>query len=156
MSTPDVPGSRTGDRTVINAGRLWAGGAATACVAALVAVIGVLLFGSVFDIKLAQPPLLLTITNSLALNYAITAFVAGLLATGLGHLLAATTPRPRMFFGWIVGLATVATVVVPFASDATMAGKVGTALINLVIGIAIGSLVNGVLTRTVVRQYAQR
>jgi hypothetical protein len=149
MSTSGIPDPAAGGRTVIVSSRLWAGGAATACVAALVAAIGVLLFSSVLDIRIVQPPLLLTITDSLAVNYAATAFVAALLATALAHLLAATTPRPRMFFGWIIGLATVATMVVPFAADASMAGKVSTAVINMVVGIAIATLLTGILSRTV-------
>jgi hypothetical protein len=151
MSTSGIPDSAAGGRTVIVGSRLWAGGVATACVAALVAAIGVLLFSSVLDIRIVQPPLLLTITDSLAVNYATTAFVAALLATALAHLLAATTPRPRMFFGWIVGLATVATMVVPFAADASVAGKVSTAVINMVVGIAIATLLTGILSRTVVQ-----
>jgi hypothetical protein len=107
MSISGTSDSGPSGRTVIDSRRLWAGGAATAGVAALVAAIGVLLCSSVFDIKLVQPPLLLTITNSLAVNYAVTAFVAALVATGLAHLLSATTPRPRAFFNRIVGLATV-------------------------------------------------
>jgi hypothetical protein len=135
----------------ILAGRLWAGGAATACVAALVAAVGVLLFDAVLDVKLVQPPLLLTPTGSLAFNYALTAFVAALLSTALAHLLVMTTPRPRLFLGWIIGLVTVAAMVVPFATNGTLAGKVCTAGINLAVGIAIGSLLSGVLSRTVVR-----
>jgi hypothetical protein len=149
MASSRAPGSTAGGRPVIVAGRLWAGGAATACVAALVAAIGVLLFSSVLDVRLVQPPLLLTVTDSLAVNYALTAFVAALLATALAHVLAATTPRPRVFFGWIVGLVTVATMVVPFAAEASTAGKVCTAFINMVIGIAIGTSLTAVLTRTV-------
>ena len=76
------------------AGRLWAGGAATACVAALVAAVGVLFFSYVFDVELVGTALLLPITDSLALNYAATAFLLGLAATGLAHLLSLTTPRP--------------------------------------------------------------
>jgi uncharacterized protein DUF6069 len=149
MSSANVPGRATGSGTAIVAGRLWAGGAATACVAALVAAVGVLLFSSVLDVKLVPPPLLLTPTGSLALNWALTAFVAALVATGLAHLLSATTPRPRLFLGWIIGLATVAAMVVPFAADASTAGKVCTAAINLLVGIAIASLLTGVLSRTV-------
>jgi hypothetical protein len=151
MSTSGPPHPASGNGTVIVTSRLWAGGAATACVAALVAAIGVLLFSSVLDVRLVQHPLLLTITDSLALNYAITAFVAALVATGVAHLLVATTPRPRLFFGWIIGLATVAAMVVPFAADASMASKVSTAVINMVVGIAIGTLLTGVLSRTVIR-----
>lgn len=149
MSTSGVPRPAGDSAVAIAAGRLWAGGVATACVAALVAAVGVLLFNSVFDLRLVPPPLLLTLTGSLAVNWAITAFVAALAATGIGHLLSATTPRPRLFLGWIIGLATVAAMVVPFAADATMASKVSTAVINLAVGIAIGSLLTGVLSRTV-------
>jgi hypothetical protein len=151
MSTSGAPRPAGGYGTVIDSRRLWAGGAATACVAALVALIGVLLFNSVLDVKLVQHPLLLTLTGSLAVNYAVTAFVAALVATGIAHLLTATTPRPRLFFGWIVGLATVAAMVVPFAAEASTASKVSTAVINMVVGIAIGSLLTGVLSRTVIR-----
>jgi hypothetical protein len=149
MSVTGVPRPGEGG-TVIVAGRLWAGGAATGCVAALVAAVGVLLFSSVLGVKLVQPPLLLTITGSLALNFALTAFVAALVATGLAHLLSATTPRPRLFLGWIIGLSTVAAMVAPFAANAETASKVSTAVINMVVGIAIGTLLAGVLSRTVV------
>ena len=150
MSTSGVPQPARDSGMTIAVGRLWAGGVATACVAALVAAVGVLLFSSVLNVRLVQPPLLLTLTDSLAVNWALTAFVAALLATAIAHLLSATTPRPRLFLGWIIGLATVAAMVVPFAADATMAGKVSTAVINLAVGVAIGSLLTGVLSRTVV------
>jgi hypothetical protein len=39
--------------------------------------------------------------------------------------------------------------VVPFAADASMAGKVSTAVINMVAGIAIATLLTGILSRTV-------
>ena len=60
------------------------------------------------------------------------------------------TPRPRVFFGWIVALVTVASMVPPFASSAPMASKVSTAAINLAVGVAIGTLLTAVLSRTVV------
>jgi hypothetical protein len=154
MSRSGVPDAVAGGRVVVAAGRLWAGGVATACVAALVAAVGVL-FSSVMDIKLVRLPVLMEITDSLALNYAATAFVFALAATGLAHLLTVTTPRPSVFFGWIVGLVTVAMMVMPFAFDASTASKVSTALINMIIGIAIGSLLSAVLVRTVLVNAAQ-
>src|SRR5690242_705336 len=122
---PGQPGSR--DVTVV-AGRLWAGGVATGCVAALVAAVGVLLCSAVLDIRLV-PVLVVPLTDSLAANYAITAFVLALAATGVAHLLSLTTPRPRVFFHWIVGLVTVAAMVTPFATDGSLASKISTALI---------------------------
>jgi hypothetical protein len=116
-----------------------------------VAAVGVLLFTFVFDVELVGTDLIPSlITDSLALNYAVAAFVSGLAATGLAHLLSLTTPRPRSFFTWIVGLVTVAAMVVPFAFEGDLIGKIGTSVINLVIGVSIASLLSAVLARTVV------
>jgi hypothetical protein len=149
MSTANTPEPVPGKRVVIDAPRLWGGGLATAVVAALVAAVGVLVCRDLLHVKLVEPPLL-TITNSFAGNYAITAFVAALVATGLAHLLSLVTPRPRIFFGWIVGLVTVVTMVLPFALEGNLKGKICAALINMVIGLCIASLLSAVLSRTVV------
>jgi hypothetical protein len=149
MSTANNPESVPGKRVVIDAPRLWGGGLATAVVAALVAAVGVLVCRDLLHVKLVEPPLL-KITNSFAGNYAITAFVAALVATGLAHLLSVVTPRPRIFFGWIVGLVTVVTMVLPFALEGNLKGKICAALINMVIGLCIASLLSAVLSRTVV------
>jgi hypothetical protein len=149
MSTARTPEPVSRGRVVIDAPRLWGGGLATAVVAALVAAVGVLICRDLFDVKLVEPPLL-TLTNSFPLNYAITAFVLALAATGLAHLLSVVTPRPRVFFGWIIGLCTVATMVIPFALEGSLKGKICAAVINMVIGICIASLLSAVLSRTVV------
>ena len=70
-----------------------------------------------------------------------------MVATALAHVLALTTPRPRAFFSWIVGLVTVVGVVLPFASDGSLAGKLATALVDLVIGLC-KELLSSVLART--------
>ena len=136
------------NRPSVDAGRLWAGGAATALVAALVAVVGVLVCQSIFDVVMVRPPLI-PIGNSFTARYAITAAVLAILATALGHLLALTAPRPRSFFSWIVGLATLVGVVLPFGLTGTTAGRLATAGVDLVIGLAVLSLLNSVLARTV-------
>jgi hypothetical protein len=134
---------------VVAASRLWGGGLATACVAALIAAVGVLICDQVLGLELVRPAPLLPIGDSVALSYAATAFVLALVATGLAQLLALTTPRPRSFFHWIVGLATLAAVALPFALSGSTASKIATAAINLAIGVAIGSLLTAVLARTV-------
>jgi hypothetical protein len=139
MSTANTPQKVPRSRVVIDAGRLWGGGVATAVVAALVAAVGVLICRDLLDVKLVEPPLL-RITDSFPINY----------ATGLAHLLSLVTPRPRAFFNWIVGLITVATMVVPFALEGSRQGKICAAVINMVIGICIASLLSAVLSRTVV------
>ena len=96
----------------------------------------------------ARPTLVLSITDSL-LNYAMTAFVLALVATGAAHLLSMTTPRPRVFFGWLVGLGTAAANGDAVSVRGSLSGKISTALINLAVGIAIGTLLTAVLSRTV-------
>jgi Family of unknown function (DUF6069) len=149
MSTASTPEPVSRSRVVIDVPRLWGGGLATAVVAALVAAVGVLICRDLLNLKLVEPPLL-HITDSFPVNYAITAFVLALAATGLAHLLSLVTPRPRVFFGWIIALCTVATMVLPFALEGSLKGKICAAVINMVIGICITSLLSAVLSRTVV------
>ncbi|HWM99192.1 MAG TPA: hypothetical protein VNO54_19305, partial [Streptosporangiaceae bacterium] len=52
---------------------------------------------------------------------------------------------PPLFFWWIVGLAAVAVALYPFSTAAPLAVKAATAAADLVIGIAIGSLLSGVV-----------
>jgi hypothetical protein len=133
----------------VDTGRLWGGGVATGVVAALVAVVGVLVC-SIFDVRLVRPALLLDLFHTFAGDYALTAFVMTLVATAVAHLLVLVTPRPRMFFSWIIGLATVAGVAVPFAVGENTESQVATACINLALGVCVGSLLGGVMARTVV------
>lgn len=124
----------------VNAGRLWAGGAATAAVAALVAIVGILLARGVFDLAVLAPEGEGVWGDADSWTYAACAAAAALLATGLIHLLILTTPSPLRFFKWVVTLATVAAMLAPFAAERSWE-SVATALINLAIGITIGSLV---------------
>jgi len=142
-----APGPARSGQAQVDAGRLWAGGAATAVVAALVAFVGVLIGREVFDLPMVEPPLL-PLGESLEMRYAVTAAALALLATAIGHLLVLTTPRPRSFFGWIAGLVTVVGVVLPFATDGTLGGQLATAALNLVIGLCVISLLSSVLART--------
>jgi hypothetical protein len=64
-------------------------------------------------------------------------------------LLLLTTPRPLVFFGWIIALATLVVIVFPFSTAAPLSQKFATATVNLFIGIAIGSLLIAVGARSV-------
>ena len=141
---PDRP------RLTIDAGRLWAGGVATAIVAGLVAVVGVVIVEGILDIDMVSPRFLLDASDTFALNYALTAALGAIIATGLAHLLVFTTPRPRAFFSWIVALATAVAVALPFAQNADLDAQIATAVVNLVIGVSIMSLIGSVMGRTVV------
>ena len=126
----------------VDAGALWAGGAAAALVAALVVVAGILICRGILDIAVLAPQGDGVWGDADTAKLAGGAALAALVATGVMHLLLLSTPRPGMFFGWIMTLATAVAVVAPFAVKASTESKFATAAINLVVGIAIGTLVS--------------
>ena len=126
---------------------LWSGGAATAVVAALIALVGILVCRWLFTIPILAPKRDGAWGAASTAGYVFASAAVALFATALMHLLLLSTPRPRMFFTWIIGLATVIAVVFPFSTTAPVSQKAATALVNLVLGIAIGSLISGVSMR---------
>ena len=138
------------DRT-IDARQLWSGGAATAVVAALIALAGILVCRWLFNVPILAPRQDGAWGDASTAEYAFAA-AAALVATAIMHLLLIAAPRPQMFFTWIIGLATVIAVVYPFSTTAPLSQKVATAVINLVLGTAIGSLINGTAARVIRRR----
>jgi hypothetical protein len=132
----------------VAAGRLWAGGLATALVSALTAALGVLIASGLLDIDVSAP---YAFTENEAMDYAIASAIAALLATAIIHLLIVAAPRPFAYFRWIMGLTIVAVTLQPFATSAVLSTKVATAAINFVVGIAIASLTSGTAGRLVRR-----
>ena len=141
-SPPSPPSSRS-----LDAGRLWAGGAATAVVAGLTGFVGVLVGEGLLDIAMVRPPLI-PVGDTFAVRYAVTAAVLALAATALAHLLVVLVPRPRSFFSWIVGLVTVVGAVVPFTLEGTTGGRLATAVLDVIVGLAILSLIGSLMVRT--------
>jgi hypothetical protein len=135
-------------RPRIDARQLWAGGAATAVVAALIAMVGILICRWLFTIPILAPRQDGAWGDASTGEYMLVAAAAAVAATALMYLLAITTPKPSAFFGWIMGLITVVATAFPFSTTAPTSQKVATALVNLVIGIAIISLLNGVAARS--------
>jgi len=123
---------------------LWSGGAATAVVAGLIALVGVLVCRWLFNIPILAPKRYGAYGDAHTTTLVLIAFGAALIATLLAHLLLLGTPRPMVFFGWIVGLITVIVVVFPFQTGAVLSHKIATAALYLIIGIAIGTLIAGV------------
>jgi hypothetical protein len=155
-STPDdyrQGGSRSirpgPSRPQVDAGKLWPGGIATALVAALVALAGVLVCRWLFGIPLLAPKSDGAYGDAHTTGLVLLAAAAALVATGLVHLLLLGTPRPLTFFAWIIGLGTVLAVLVPFSTSAPLTAKLATAVVDLVLGVAIGSLISGVAARSV-------
>lgn len=123
-------------------GWLWAGGLATALVAGLVAVAGVIA-RRVIDVPILPRPGGEGWSPLDTAIYVDSAALAALAATEVMHLLLLYTARPRRFFAWIMVLVTLLAVLAPF-SFATGAAAVATALTDLILGIAIGSLTAGI------------
>lgn len=144
---------RPADR--LDPGRLWAGGFATAVVAALVAVVGILISRGVLDIPVLAPKGDGLWGNANTTTYALAAGGAALAATALLHLLAVTTPRFSRFFTWIMSLSTAVAAALPLSLDVDLASRVATAVINFVIGIAVMSILSGV-ARSAVQQRPAR
>ena len=150
MTTPIVPQGRgTRPQGRVDAGRLWSGGAATAVVAALVALVGVLVCRWLFNIPLLAPEKDGAYGDAHTTMVVLLAAAAALVATGLAHLLLLGTPRPLTFLTWIIGLATVLAVLLPFSTSAPLTAKIATGAVDLVLGVAIGSLISGVAARSV-------
>ncbi|GAA3751659.1 DUF6069 family protein [Salinactinospora qingdaonensis] len=76
--------------------------------------------------------------------HALTAATAALTATGLLHLLLVSAPRALRFFNWIVWLATAVATVSPFSLSNPPLVQFATAMVNLVTGVAIVTLLMGV------------
>jgi hypothetical protein len=139
----------------VDARRLWSGGLATAVVAALTAVVGVLACRWLFNIPVLAPRSDGNYGDVHTTGFLLAAAAAALVATGLMHLLLLAAPEPFTFFGWIVGLVTLLAVVFPFSTSAPVSAKVATALVDLILGVVIGSLVGSVAARSVVRGTAR-
>lgn len=155
MTTPmyrEPPTEPSGPTRWVDPGPLWAGGVATAVVAALIALAGVLISRWLLTVPILAPRQDGAWGNVSTGMYVLAAAGAALAATAIMHLLLLTTPRPQVFFGWIIGLATIIAVVFPFSTTAPLDQKAATALVNLILGIAIWTLTLQVAGRAVRRR----
>ncbi|MFP5072777.1 DUF6069 family protein [Pseudonocardia nantongensis] len=140
-------------RPAVEASKLWAGGVATAVIAALIAMVGLLITR-----VLLQIPYLAPIESGVVgdtdqvVRLCIISALAALAATGLAHLLLLAVPSPMAYFGWIVGLLTAVAAVWPLAfSTEPLTVGVATGVIHLVIGMSIISLVTTTATSSSTR-----
>lgn len=128
---------------VLNAGRLWVGGLATALVAALIATAGILIGRGVFGVDVLAPKGDGVWGDASTGWYALGAAGASLVATAVLHLLVRFAPRPMLFFGWLMALATIVAMIGPFIAEDGLGSRLYTATLNLILGVAIGTLVAG-------------
>src|SRR5271168_1813860 len=106
----------------VDARKLWAGGAASAVVVGLVALVGVLVSRWLFNVPVLAPH-----QDGAYGDVRTTALIlVAVAATGLANLLMLGTLRPQLFFGWIVALVTTIMVVFPFSTAAALDAKIAT------------------------------
>jgi hypothetical protein len=67
----------------------------------------------------------------------------------LAHALVLTTPRPSVFFGWIMALAMVCGGAAPFAIGSQPSSQMATAGIDVAFGVCVWSLLNSAMSRTI-------
>jgi hypothetical protein len=133
----------------INAGRLWAGAVATALVAGLIAVVGILIARGIVQVEVLAPKGEGVWGGANMVTYALVSAAIALAATGLLHLLLLTTPRATTFFTWIMVLLTLIAVVLPLSLPVDLASRLTTGLINLAIGLAVVSILTSFAPGTV-------
>ncbi|GAA3882805.1 hypothetical protein GCM10022243_54240 [Saccharothrix violaceirubra] len=146
----ESPAEDTG-RTPSNrysAGLLWAGGAATAFVAGLLAVVGILAARGLLDIAVLAPKEDGAWGGADTLTYTLVVAGGALAATGLLQLLLSTTPDAVHFFTWIVLLLTAITAVLPLSLEVDTGSRVATATLNVLIGITIAVSLRDVARRS--------
>jgi len=141
---PPVPED---DQPAVDAAKLWSGGVATALVAALVSIVGIMVARGVLDIAILAPADEGAWETASAATYAVAAVFGALIATALMHLLLLTTPRPTMFFGWIMFLIGVVAAIWPFSTNAAREEQIATAALNALIVLAIWMLVTATANR---------
>lgn len=146
--TPAAPRDPYDPKLTLEGGRYVAGALATALVAALIGLVGVVVIEGIFDQDMVPPPDLFS-TGSHAAAFAIDGAIFAILASAVLALLVVSTPRPKRFFGWLMVLATALITVLPFAWTSHLDRAVLSAIVNLVIGLATWSLLAGVATRTI-------
>jgi hypothetical protein len=151
MTYPASPRDAATNRVRPDSAQFWAGAVATAVVAALIALVGILICRWTLHIPILAPAGDGAWGNAHTAEYALVSALIAIIAGGLLYLLVLGTPQPNMFFDWIMGLATLAAVVYPFSTGAPVDQKAATAIVDLVLGIAIISLLTAVAARAVRR-----
>jgi hypothetical protein len=138
-------------RLGLEVGRFWAGALATMVVAALIGLAADFILEEVLNLEVqAQADLFATGSDVMA--WVVAGALFALVAAIVLYLLVMSTPRPRSFFGWVVALATVILAMVPFAGQFEIVPAILAAIVWVVIGCAVWSLLTGTLSRTVVRR----
>ena len=137
-----------GDVEVV-AKRLWAGGVATAIVAAGIAILGVLIVNTVLEVPIQTAGSSGTLVDNASTILPVSAAIAALAGTALLHLLLLTTPRPASFFSAIAFLLIAVLILQVFLAEGSIGAHIATAVLYAAIGVAIVSMLSGVSVTSV-------
>jgi Family of unknown function (DUF6069) len=151
MTYPASPSDAGTSRVRPDPAPFWAGAAATAVVTALIALVGILICRWTLNIPILAPTTDGAWGNAHTAEYVLMSALIAIVAAGLLYLLVLAAPQPNVFFGWIMGLATLAAAVYPFSTSAPLDQKIATAAVDLVLGIAVTSLLTAVSARAIRR-----
>lgn len=132
-----------GDIEVVGS-RLWAGGVATAVVAAGIGIVGVIIIGNILGVGIQTAGKSGALVDNAIVIIPVAAAIAALAATALLHLLLLTTPRPATFFSAIVLIILAVMVLQAFVAEGSIAAHIATAILYAAIGVAIISMLSGV------------
>src|SRR6201986_5196581 len=104
MTHPPPPSDPAASRVRPDAAPFWSGAAATAVVAALIALVGILICRWTLGIPILSPAGAGAWGDAHTGEYVTAAVIIALVAAALLNLLILGAPRPGLFFGWIMGL----------------------------------------------------
>lgn len=129
--------------------RLWAGGVATALVAAGIAVVGVLVINTILEVPIQSAGRSGALVDNASTIIPVLSALAALVGTAVLHLLLLTTPRPATFFSALAFLLIVVLILQVFLGDGSLVVHIATAILYAGIGIAIVSMLSGVSATSV-------
>ncbi len=131
--------------------RYWVGAVLTAAVAVLVAVLGMLIAKGVFH----QSIIMRDGDGSFAVHvgaYALFTALISVLTSVLFLGICQFAPRPGLYFAWIGALGVLFTAVLPFTMSLALVSQIIFAVINVLVGVAIVTLVPVSAHSSVVRR----
>lgn len=123
---------------------LWAGAIATAFVAGLLSIVGILVAHVLPGMEIIAPGSGTRYAEATAWRLMSSAVTASLGAALLLHLLLVLTPRPFLFFRCIAVLMTAVLALWPFTTTAPVPSKIATAIIHLAVGTFVTALTSSV------------
>lgn len=123
----------------VDQGRYWVGALLTSAVAAMAGVIGIVIAQDLLRVPLSMASI--GLAGAGAGTYALVAVLVAMLASLAYDGMLMFAPRPTVYYCWLAGLLTALAVLLPFTAPVAIGSQAALAIINLVVGVAIMTLV---------------